>query len=60
MPGSTGKMNPRPDHGEATYKKSGKLEGLKAVITGDSGIGRAVAIAFAREGRCSHRLFERA
>src|SRR5437868_7151886 len=51
MPGSTGKMEPRPDHGEATYKGSGKLKGKKAVITGgDSGIGRAVAIAFAREG----------
>jgi NAD(P)-dependent dehydrogenase (short-subunit alcohol dehydrogenase family) len=51
MPGLTSKMNPRPDHGERTYKGSGKLQGLKAVITGgDSGIGRAVAIAFAREG----------
>ncbi len=51
MPGLTSKMNPRPDHGETTYKGSGKLKGLKAVITGgDSGIGRAVAIAFAREG----------
>src|SRR5436305_5006690 len=50
-PGVTGKMNPRPDHGEDTYKGSGKLEGKKAIITGgDSGIGRAVAIAFAREG----------
>jgi NAD(P)-dependent dehydrogenase (short-subunit alcohol dehydrogenase family) len=44
-------MNPRPDHGEADYKGSGRLEGLKAVITGaDSGIGRAVALAYAREG----------
>lgn len=44
-------MRPIPDHGETTYKGSGKLEGKKAVITGgDSGIGRAVAIAFAREG----------
>ncbi len=51
MPGLTSQMNPRPDHGETTYKGSGKLKGLKAVITGgDSGIGRAVAIAFAREG----------
>src|SRR6202453_2488981 len=51
MPGSTAKMNPRPDHGESSYKGSGKLLGKKAVITGgDSGIGRAVAIAFAREG----------
>src|ERR1700710_1721767 len=51
MPGSTDAMQPRPDHGEASYKGSGKLKGMKAVITGgDSGIGRAVAIAFAREG----------
>lgn len=51
MPGSTAAMNPRPDHGETTYKGSGRLEGKKAIITGgDSGIGRAVALAFAREG----------
>jgi NAD(P)-dependent dehydrogenase (short-subunit alcohol dehydrogenase family) len=51
MPGATGKMEPRPDHGESSYKGSGKLKGLKAIITGgDSGIGRAVAIAYAREG----------
>jgi len=51
MPGSTAKMDPRPDHGENSYKGSGRLEDLKAIITGgDSGIGRAVAIAYAREG----------
>ncbi len=51
MPGSTKAMNPRPDHGEATYKGAGRLAGKKAIITGgDSGIGRAVAIAYAREG----------
>jgi NAD(P)-dependent dehydrogenase (short-subunit alcohol dehydrogenase family) len=51
MPGLTAKMEPRPDHGETSYKGSGKLKGKKAVITGgDSGIGRAVAIAYAREG----------
>jgi NAD(P)-dependent dehydrogenase (short-subunit alcohol dehydrogenase family) len=51
MPGQTGVMRPKPDHGEQSYRGSGKLAGKKAVITGaDSGIGRAVAIAFAREG----------
>jgi NAD(P)-dependent dehydrogenase (short-subunit alcohol dehydrogenase family) len=51
MPGTTSQMNPRPDHGETSYKGSGRLSGKRAVITGgDSGIGRAVAIAFAREG----------
>jgi NAD(P)-dependent dehydrogenase (short-subunit alcohol dehydrogenase family) len=51
MPGLTAKMQPVPDHGENTYKGAGRLTGKKAVITGaDSGIGRAVAIAYAREG----------
>ena len=51
VPGQTDKMDPVPDHGEYSYKGSGKLTGKRAVITGaDSGIGRAVAIAFAREG----------
>ena len=50
-PGETSEMEPRPDHGEHSYKGSGKLEGRAALITGaDSGIGRAVAIAFARDG----------
>src|SRR5690242_9611440 len=51
MPGSSAAMTPQPDYGEATYKGAGRLQGKKAVITGaDSGIGRAVALAYAREG----------
>lgn len=51
MPGHTGEMNPRPDHGEDSYRGAGLLKGLRAVVTGaDSGIGRAVALAYAREG----------
>ena len=51
MPGLTSKMQPVPDHGEKSYRGSGRLKGKKAIITGgDSGIGRAVAIAYAREG----------
>ncbi|HZO23724.1 MAG TPA: SDR family oxidoreductase [Steroidobacteraceae bacterium] len=51
IPGKTEDMEPRPDHGESSYRGSGRLEGKKALITGaDSGIGRAVAIAFGREG----------
>ncbi|QYD67055.1 SDR family oxidoreductase [Paraburkholderia edwinii] len=51
VPGRTEPMHPKPDHGEQSYHGSGRLAGKAAIITGgDSGIGRAVAIAFAREG----------
>ncbi|ASP67903.1 SDR family oxidoreductase [Sinorhizobium meliloti] len=51
MPGTTDRMQPLPDHGENSYQGSGRLKDKRAIITGgDSGIGRAVAIAYAREG----------
>ncbi len=50
-PGATNEMRPKPDHGEESYKGNGRLKNKVAIITGaDSGIGKAVAIAFAREG----------
>jgi hypothetical protein len=58
MPGSSAAMQPEPDYGERSYKGAGRLAGKKAVITGgDSGIGRAVALAFARgRGRAGELL----
>lgn len=50
-PGLAGKMNPKPDHGETSYQGSGRLTGRRVLVTGgDSGIGRAAAIAMSREG----------
>jgi hypothetical protein len=50
-PGLASQMDPRPDHGEKSYRGSGRLAGRKVLITGgDSGMGRAAAIAYAREG----------
>jgi len=50
-PGLASKLDPKPDHGEESYRGSGRLKGRKALITGgDSGIGRAVAVLYAREG----------
>jgi hypothetical protein len=51
VPGSTADMRPQPDHGERSYRGSGRLAGKATIVTGaDSGIGRAVALAFAQEG----------
>src|SRR3954453_6745203 len=63
-PGSEAAMQPRPDYGEKSYRGSGRLSGRRALVTGgDSGIGRAVALAYAREGAdvvISHLPEERA
>ena len=51
QPGLTGATDPTPDHGESTYRGSGRLTGRRALITGgDSGIGRSVALLMAKEG----------
>ena len=58
VPGEASKMDPVPDHGETSYKGSGKLAGRKALITGaDSGIGRSVALLFGT--RHAYRVFLR-
>src|ERR671930_13242 len=54
-PGLESEMQPRPDYGEESYRGSGRLQGYGIIITGaDSGIGRAVALAFTREGADTH------
>src|SRR5829696_7415789 len=51
LPGDDDLLDPRPDHGEESYQGAGRLQGLATIVTGsDSGIGKAAAIAFAREG----------